>query len=323
MNVVFYLSEAKDFSPLYGEKIPPECFSYIEKNQSVSLFEKNFDLFCKHFPDMPHFIIDRSETSVFSKLYEGLDILNLPAKSLFTLIFLYSSFTSAFDLEPFALFYPANLSMSDFGSFSKSVQSALSCAEATLGLTLISAPGARPPFFKRGELLLKNRSIDLKKFSGFYSREEAEELEIENPHGFPGAFIFNSLSFMKFLPHFDPQLESLYFLLIDTWKDETSLLTVLDDTIRRLDEISFDDFLNRYYDSKYIECQSVYQKINDLRGLFRILPKDKNGNYTEGDVLVNSSSVMAVNRGSKQIRIDSLSHVAAFSNQDETRFFSL
>ena len=321
MNTVFYLGDPVDFSPVYPEPLPVELFGL----DFDSSFEKISDLFSEYFPDSSRVVIDSSQKTVFHRLIEEIDSLNFPSADLFARVFLYCSFSAAQTLPPLSLWVPGNIIISDLSPLAEAVRASLKSPVATASLTYFGGKlSCSSSYIEKGEWMDNpgdNRLYRVKAFDSGFSYRKWKEINPNQTGEIPftgnsGIFLLNSMKFRETLET-DENLQELFYLLADAWKDERSIRTAMRDTVGLLNEKKF--AAGEKDECFVIPTELSFEKRSGYRGLLRFLPVDENGNYFFGAVQhSNVRDVLAVNMEEREIKLENITSSAVFNAGGKT-----
>ncbi|OHD56483.1 MAG: hypothetical protein A2Y33_15255 [Spirochaetes bacterium GWF1_51_8] len=327
MNIVFYLHPPVDLRPIYPSPVPIDLLNFSagqEKNENI--FSRNYDSFKEFFPDADFYAIDPCPKPVLFRLYEDLNILNLPTDSLFAKVFIFSTFVVAHEMKTSTLFFPSYLNILPFEKFSAVLRDLFTDSTLNQGLTFFSSShdGPQDEYVLPGDLIIKKRSGSFFGLSKILLPENYHLEKQKEPAlralGSAGVFHFNVVKLMKYFSEASDDLQELFFLLVDAWKDNRSVNTAIRDVIAALEGQSFFKMIASLDDVLVGRIDGVFQYIKGLKDFRKYLPGDTEGNFIDGPVsLSNVRNSLIINRGTHTINVDDMNGVCVLADEQEIR----
>jgi hypothetical protein len=327
MNIVFYLHPPVDLRPIYPTPIPIDLLSFpTESGEKDNIFRMNYEFFREFFPDATFFTIDPSPKPIFYKMFEDFNILNLPTEMLFPKLFIYSSFIVAHEMNTFTLFFPSYLNIKPFEKFASLFRDLSSDNMLNQGFTFFgsSQDNGHEEYLIPGDLVIKKRSgsffaLDRILMPGSFSMEKQKDPNLR-ALGPAGIFCFNVVKLMKYFSEASEELQELFFLLVDAWKDKRAVNTVIRDVIGALEDKSFLTMIPKLDDVMVARTDAAFQFIRGLGDFRKYLPSDDNGNFIDGDVfLTHVTNSLVINRGKRQISVDDMNGVCVLADDKDVR----
>lgn len=322
MNCAFYLSRTLDFEPIYPKPVPPELFRFTDNDRQEETFmNRIYRQFGDYFPDMEYLIIDRCTQPVFYEMYEDMDVLNIPGFGLFPMLFIYATFTIAMEKDPLTLFFPGNLNIEPFSEFAQFFRSVIRNKSIDFNLLLIttSVPGAYHDYYQSDHVYTRINGREIKHMHSMMNHAQYLELDDDAKKGVSGCgevVIIDSMKWMNSIADVHPQLEELFFLLIDAWKDQISINTVIREVVKQLGQYS-PSTVFRKLNAMICDIPSRYQSIRNERDLLSVLPTDERNNYQQGPFkLTDVYDSILINNGVTEIKLEGLSGVNALADHE-------
>jgi mannose-1-phosphate guanylyltransferase len=325
MNLIFLLSDPVDLSPVLPEPIPPEIYPCPEGRW----FDRVFDEFEQYFPDAFHFVIDGCPKPVYYRVENGpdADLLNIPTSSLFPKLFLFSAFSRAFHADPFSLFVPAALSYESIDPFAIAVRRLQKQAQGAPGITFFPARDGISDgrWLEAGETIGGRDGVEFCAVRSFLSRAEVSAAREKSPdrrfYPVPGVLALNTFDFAEALCEKEDSWRELFYLLVNAWKDGRSIGTAMREVITALEGQSLEDALSGGMDRFVCPVDGGIEELSGLDGLLRMLPRDGDGNYTEGEAHIeNVRGSLVIAHEDASIRVSGLSNVCCLAADGSSRF---
>jgi hypothetical protein len=320
MNIVFCLSGPEDFTPYYPVPVPLELADF----QGKSRFHKLYSQFIEFFPEANYFAIDCGSKPSFHEIAGDIDALHLPTGNLFAKIFLFFSFCYAKNLPPFTFFYPAGTDVSDLEPLAIRIREALKQPLCASGTTFYPAVnGSYQNYIEKSQAVHSDDHFQLYGIKAFRNRWHVDkELELrpalkDNFLGPADIFSANSIRFSEMLED-NEELHTLFFMLVNSWKDGKSINTVLKEVIPVLENSSFEEMIGRTEDRFVLPVGTEYREITSLEQYLQTLPLDENRNYIRGAAdLDQVTESIVVNLNSKPVRLTGLDRTMVIAKGDQ------
>jgi mannose-1-phosphate guanylyltransferase len=336
MNIAFCLSKPIDFFPLYPDPIPPELFGFKDNDKPECLFTKIFPKYYDYFPNANYYAIDRSNPPIFAKFVEDLDVLNLPTQNLFAVTILFASFVIAFDLPPMCILLPSNAIISPFETFARAIKTLndtsfistpfLSICCETQTASHSSTSLTTRFYLKQGEILAKENDLTLysiKKIipQNLYNDKLREDRTV---FGFQNIFAFDAMKLSEYLSSENSRMNDLFFLLVDAWKDNKTLNTLLSEIISELEKNSMESFVSSLNEKEIVTLPLDITTVNSHSSLLKILPVDENNNYIEGNISAQDTyDSILINKTPAEISVRNLSSTCIITNDRKQHIFKI
>lgn len=315
MNLIFQLSQALDFRPLYSDPIPPELFPL----RGQSLFDAQRKTFVEFFPDMFPIVVESGEKPVFEQFNQDLDFLHIPNTPLPTFLFLWVAIATAEELDSLSLIYPANL-YSINETFFRQVRELLKGKLPQASLLFWGSPDLQGDF----SLIRGEKVASLDKEALYRMQAIDQDFQDENALGFLGPVFCHHQNFLNAISRLDKDLLDLFYLLVDNWKNSEVLGHYFQDVVLEVNKRFSLESINHLDDAFTLSLSSISDKMKDYVSLMNSVSKDSFGNVVEGDFdLFGTSGSLLVNQSSRKIEISDLHEVCCFANESEIRFCSL
>lgn len=324
MNIVYNLSNALDFKPVFDRNIPLELFPIDGK----SLFEGLHEKLEASLPDEDYYVIDSSLNPSFHTVDKKLDVLNLPSVNMLTKMILFSSFTIAYELNPLSLFMPANIYFQDVVPLTASVSNAAKSSLLRSSITFIGARRGRySDYVEKGDLIVSDQQLEIYGIKKICSSATVTAWKEKNPDRKESLFflgssrivLFNALKLQEFISAFSEELYDIMVMLIGAWKDGRSINTVLRDTIEILDGYTLEDLLQSVDEKFTVGFIGEFLEVNSIETLMCKLPLDKSRNWVEGPAkLEHVMDSFIVNRGPGEISIKGVQRLIVLSKGGDT-----
>ncbi len=328
MNIVLCLSRPLDLSPIYKSPVPLELLN----TGNSSLYDSNYSLWRKFFPDASFYVIDCGPRPVFSELSGNADSLNIPSASLFSKTFLFSTFSGAFSLSPVTLFVPANLQSKILDKLCLKIRKVLKNPVSSDSFTFFSSrEGNHSHSIEKGDQLFLEKEFELysiKKFTPLTTTllwKEKHPDAKESPYlSGNSVFLMNTFRFKDFLSSADEELYELFHLIENSWKDRSSLQNILADAVQLLDSFSFEEMIVKMEDRFVTPFEGGFEEINTFSRLLKTLPRNDHGNFISGSAEVSDvTDSLILNYSNKRIVLNRLKNILALSSNNGTRIESL
>lgn len=320
MNVIFTLSEPRDFFPIYGKKIPIELF----RLENGICFDGTYGLFREYFPDADNTVIGEGGPSVVSEIADKCDLLSVPSNHLFTRVFVYASFSASQKKQGLCLFHPGNVKIGDMDRFAPILRAIAKDPVASGAMVFYSFNGKQHDFFiEKGEKI-SGELCSIKAFKTAADvaawkdkNKDRDEKNVFCPGS--GVFSFNPMSLMENLTSENEDLRSLFHIMANAWQEDKAIAGLLKESAGVLNGFDLLDLLKNIDDKLVMETGTDLQRVDSFGDMLPALPLDEQGNYVSGDAELDRVFRSAViNQGGNKIKISGLNDVLVLSNDSGT-----
>ena len=317
MNVIFTLSEPKDFFPIYGKKVPIELF----RLENGILFDSTYALFREYFPDAEHTVVGEGGASVVNEINDKCDMLNVPSSRLFTRVFVYASFSASRNRNGLCLFHPGNARVRDMDLFAPVVRKIAVDPLASGSLVFYSFSGrGKGPYIEKGEKV----SDFLGSVKAFRTLADVAAWKIKNKDADEKetfcagseVFSFNPMGLVESLTAENEDLRSLFHAMTDAWEKEGNAIgALLKESAAVLDGFDLLELVKNADDKMVVEIGTELDRFDCFGDLLPDLPLDEHENFIEGNADLSDVSRSAViNQGTNLIKVAGLNNVLVLSN---------
>ncbi len=320
MNVVFYCSEPSDLRPLYPDPVPLETAVF----SGHSVFGRAARTAREFFPDARFFLWCGSPVPFETGCVRGLDVLTVPTRNAFAMVFFFSSFSASEGLNSFTLYYPARLLLEPFESFAVALRGVLANPMLSTAFTFYSArSGVHPFYLQKGDCVFEREEqrihhvLDIRPASdvALWKEKHPDRSEWDVFLGGADLFSVNRTAFTEALEEAPDRLKELYFSLSDPGPECRTHLP-----LGELEKIGLRDFLKGLESVFVTETPAAFDRYSGTGDLLRFLPLDESGNYAEGRCeLTGVTRTIAVNRDADLLRLENVSGLLVCRKDGECR----
>lgn len=321
MNVIFTLSKAADFFPLYAKKLPIELF----RLENGILFDGTYGLFREYFPEADNTVVGEGGPSVVSEITDKCDLLNVPSGNMFTRMFVYASFSAAHNRKGLCLFHPGNAKVTDMDVFAPVLRKIANDPVASASLVVYSFNGPVTGGRQNDFVIEKGTKVtgDLCSVKAFRTAGDVaawkeknkyrDEKEVFCPGS--GVLSFNPVSLIDSVAAGNEELRSLYHVLVSAWEDPGSAGTLLKDACAVLDGFDLLELMKNADDKLFVEVPAKLDRIGSFGDMLPTLELDGQGNYVSGNAELDRVFRSAViNQGEMKLLVSGLNDVLVLSN---------
>lgn len=330
MNIVFDVSTAANLCPIYQKSTPLELVEYIKQDDDTAscLFLDVFSRYYEYFPKCNYYAIDSSPTAMLSDVIEDLDIINIPTKNIFARMFLFISYIIAFEKDPICFFVPSNCIVEPFEKLSSVLRnvSDANYLDSPFMLFSGSKTEVQGSYIVPDDVVIKEKNLKISTIKNILTYADMQTAkDNNNSTSFLYSnrfFAMNAISLLTHLQDYDENLSNMLFMVIDAWKDGTTISTLIADIITALDDYDINTFFSSMEERLVCEIQAEYNFISSLRDLWNYFPHDENDNYVYGKFNTrNTANSILINHSSNTIDIENISSACVLASDKNVRIF--